>query len=165
MPYTLAELNQLDQDAFVVALGAVFEDTPAIAHHVWQDRPFRDVNHLHQVMVDRVKAMHPDHQLALIQAHPDLGSKTSMAEASVTEQAGAGLDRLSPQDYQRFHALNQAYKTKFGFPFIIAVKQQTQASILEAFEQRFTHTPDAERAQALREIFQIAYFRLLTLVT
>lgn len=164
MPYTIAELNQLDQESFVIALGAVFEDTPTIAQLTWSYRPFNDREGLHQAMVRIVQGMTPEAKLALIQAHPDLGSKAKMAEASVKEQAGAGLDRLTPEEFERFHSLNTAYKAKFGFPFIIAVKNHTKASILEAFEERLNHSIEAEQAHALLEINQIANFRLQILV-
>lgn len=163
MSYSIAKLNQMSQDEFVAALGAVFEETPAIAHQAWNQRPFADVIELHQRMVDVVNAMSQEQQLALIRAHPDLGSKAKMAEASVHEQAGAGLDRLTPPEYERFQAMNRAYKEKFGFPFIVAVKNHTKNSILETFNRRLENTVDAEIAQALTEIIQIAQFRLLSL--
>ncbi len=164
MPYSIAELNQMSQEAFVKALGAVFEDTPAIAYQVWNQRPFADVAELHQQMVDVVKAMSPEQQLALIQAHPDLGSQAKMAEASVKEQAGAGLAQLSLEEYDRFQSLNRAYKDKFGFPFIVAVKNHTKGSILDSFERRLENSMEAEMEQALTEIAQIARFRLVELV-
>ncbi len=164
MPYFIKELNQMSQEAFVEALGAVFEETPAIAQDAWNQRPFADVAELHQRMVNVVKAMSRDEQLTLIRVHPDLGSKAKMAEASVKEQAGVGLERLAPEEYERFQSLNQAYKDKFGFPFIVAVKNHTKDSILKAFEHRLGNTVDAEVEQALTEIFQIAQFRLLSLV-
>ena len=160
MPYSLAALNQMSQEAFVAALGATFEDTPEIANSVWAFRPFTSRDYLHQKMAGIVNAMSPEKKLALIRAHPDLGSRAKMAEASVKEQAGAGLDRLLPDEYQRFHALNEAYKTQFGFPFIIAVKNHTKSSILEAFERRLKNDSAAEMEQAIVEILQIARFRL-----
>ena len=164
MSYTITELNQISQEAFVEALGAVFEHTPAISHQTWNKRPFADVTQLHQSMVDVVKAMTRDQQLTLIRAHPDLGSKAKMAEASVKEQAAVGLERLNPEEYERFQTLNQGYKHKFGFPFIIAVKHHTKASILEAFSLRLENSVDAEMEQALTEIAEIARFRLLDLL-
>ena len=164
MPYSLAELNQMSQANFVAALGAVFEDTPAIAQEVWHQRPFQDEIELHQCMVDVVKSASPSEQLALIRAHPDLGSKAKMAVASVQEQAGVGLDRLRPEEYDQFTALNRAYKEKFGFPFIIAVKNHTTTSILEAFVHRLKNSAAIETEQALSEITQIAKFRLLELI-
>jgi 2-oxo-4-hydroxy-4-carboxy-5-ureidoimidazoline decarboxylase len=164
MTYTISELNQMSQSAFVETFGAVFEHTSAIATQAWTNRPFTDVNDLHQKMVDVVKNMTSDKQLALICAHPDLGSKLKMAEASINEQAGVGLDRLSPEEYERFELLNQSYKDKFGFPFIVAVKNHTKDSILDAFECRLQNTLDAEKQRALDEIAEIAKFRLIDLV-
>ncbi|MBV9388148.1 MAG: 2-oxo-4-hydroxy-4-carboxy-5-ureidoimidazoline decarboxylase [Chroococcidiopsidaceae cyanobacterium CP_BM_ER_R8_30] len=165
MPYSITELNKMSREEFVNTLGTVFENTPDIAYRVWNQRPFTNVAKLHQCMVDVVKSASRDEQLKLIQAHPELGSKATMAEASVKEQAGAGLAQLSFEEYNRFQALNRAYKDKFGFPFIIAVKQHTKDSILESFEYRLENPIDVETEQALTEIAQIARFRLAELVS
>lgn len=159
--YSLSALNQMTQSTFIEALGGIFEHTPAIAEQVWHQRPFKDVLDLHQKMVAIVNSMTPEQKLALIRSHPDLGSKAKMADASVKEQAGVGLDRLSPEEYDRFLKLNQTYKDRFGFPFIIAVKNHTKSSILEAFEQRLDHSATDEMEQAISEITRIAYFRLI----
>jgi len=164
MFYTIAQLNQMSQEAFVAALGAVFEHTPAIAYRTWDRRPFADVTQLHQQMVAVVNAMSREEQLALIQAHPDLGSKAKMVEASVKEQAGVGLDRLTPEEYDRFQAFNREYKDKFGFPFIVAVRNHTKTSILEAYERRLRNSADGEMQEAIAQITQIAQFRLLDLI-
>lgn len=162
---SLTELNQISQEDFVKTLGEVFEDTPAIAYQVWYERPFQDVTELYQKMVNIVRDYSQEKQLKLIQAHPDLGSKAKMAVASVQEQAGAGLDRLTPEEYDRFLSLNQAYKNKFDFPFIVAVKNHTKDSILAAFEQRLQNSLKIEQNKALEEIFQIAKFRLDAMIT
>ena len=164
MVYSLADLNQMHQDAFVAALGAVFEATPEVARQTWHVRPFASRDDLHQKMTAVVNQMSEAEKLALISAHPDLGSRAKMAVASVKEQAGVGLDRLSPEEYDRFHTLNETYKTRFGFPFIIAVKNHTKTSILAAFEQRLANSKAAEMQQAITEITQIARFRLMDLV-
>ncbi len=164
MTYAIAELNQMGQDSFVSVLGAVFENTPDIARQVWHQRPFPDLARLHQSMVDVVTASSTEAQLALIHAHPDLGSKAKMAEASVREQGGAGLDRLLPDEYRLFQQLNQQYKDTFGFPFIIAVKNHTKSSILTAFADRLQNTVEEERERAIVEIAQIAWFRLQDIV-
>jgi 2-oxo-4-hydroxy-4-carboxy-5-ureidoimidazoline decarboxylase len=148
MLYSMTELNQMDREAFVEALGAVFEETPKIALQTWKQRPFANVMELHQQMADVVNAMDLDEQIALIRAHPDLGSKARMAEDSVREQVGVGLD-----------------KEKFGFPFIIAVKNHTKETILEAFERRLENSADCELAQALVEVFEIARLRLNERIT
>jgi 2-oxo-4-hydroxy-4-carboxy-5-ureidoimidazoline decarboxylase len=164
MSCTITELNQASQAAFVEAIGSVYEHTPSIAAQVWLQRPFEDVAHLHQTMANIVNQMSAEAKLALIQAHPDLGSRAKMADASVKEQAGVGLDRLTPEEFDRFQALNQAYKNKFGFPFTIAVKNHTKESILEAFDRRLQNSVEQEMKQALAEINQIAGFRLADLV-
>jgi len=165
MPYSLSELNRMSQEEFVAALGAVYEHTPAIADRAWYQRPFMSVVELHQRTVDEVNAMGQEEQLVLIQAHPDLGSRGKMAEASAQEQAGVGLDRLTPPEYEQLQAFNQAYREKFGFPFVVAVKHYTKTSILAAFEHRLENTAEIERQQALAEITQIAWVRLTQLVS
>jgi 2-oxo-4-hydroxy-4-carboxy-5-ureidoimidazoline decarboxylase len=157
---SLTELNQISQEEFVKMLGGVFEDTPAIASQVWHERPFQDVTELYQKMIDIVRNYNQSERVKLIQAHPDLGSKAKMAVASVQEQASVGLDHLTPEEYDRLLSLNQVYKNKFDFPFIVAVKNHTKDSILAAFEQRLQNSLEIERNQALEEIFQIAWFRL-----
>ncbi|WP_009633140.1 2-oxo-4-hydroxy-4-carboxy-5-ureidoimidazoline decarboxylase [Synechocystis sp. PCC 7509] len=164
MSKSITDLNQMSQEEFVSVLGTLFEHTPEIAQKAWSDRPFADIAALYQKMVDIVSLMTIDEQLALIRAHPDLGSKALMAEASVVEQSGLGLDRLTPQEYDYFQLLNQTYKDKFGFPFIVAVKNQTKDSILNEFERRLKNTIEAEIASAIAQINKIAWFRLLNLV-
>ena len=156
----LAKLNEMECDQFVAILGEIFEGTPAIAQQAWHQRPFNTVEALHQCMVEVMNGMTVDEQMMLTRSHPDLGSKAIMADASVKEQAGVGLDQLTLEEYQQFQGLNQAYQERFGFPFIVAVKNHTKASILEAFQTRLKNSVEAEREQALAEIGQIARFRL-----
>jgi 2-oxo-4-hydroxy-4-carboxy-5-ureidoimidazoline decarboxylase len=159
--YTLAQLNQMSQAEFTKALGEIWEETPQIARQAWHNKPFKDLDALYQAMVAVVDSMSEAEQLKLIKAHPDLGSKAKMADASVQEQAGVGLDRLSESEYQRFQFLNQAYKDKFDFPFIVAVKYHTKSSILEEFETRLKNSQEQEKRQALTEISKIAQLRLV----
>lgn len=162
--YKLTQLNQMSQGEFTGALGEIWEKTPQIAEKAWHNKPFKDLNALHQAMVAVVDSMSEAEQLTLIKAHPDLGSKAKMANASVQEQAGVGLDRLSESEYRRFRSLNQAYKDKFDFPFIIAVKNHTKESILQAFETRLENNREQEKQQALIEISKIARLRLDSLL-
>ena len=164
MTYSIDQLNQMSQDEFVAAIGGVFENTPNIVRQVWEKRPFADVTELYERLEDAVFLLSQDEQIALIRAHPDLGSKAKMADASLQEQAGAGLDRLTPEEFDRFQTLNAAYQERFGFPFVIAVRNHTKESILEAFDRRLENPSDTEIDQALEEITQIAEFRLLDLV-
>ncbi len=160
MGYSLSAINQMTQSEFVAVFGSVFEDTPSIAEQAWHQQPFANGAALYQVMVSIVEQLLPEAQLALIQAHPDLGSRVEMAPNSVQEQNSVGLDRLSSSEYQQFQTLNTAYQTKFCFPFVMAVKGQTKDAILTAFSQRLQNTQTNEQRQALLEIVKIARFRL-----
>jgi 2-oxo-4-hydroxy-4-carboxy-5-ureidoimidazoline decarboxylase len=161
MKFSLSEVNQMNREAFVTAFGAIFEESPWVAQQAWEKRPFADFAALHRGMVEVVQQATPEVQLALIQSHPDLGNKVQMSAESVREQAGVGLDRLTQQERDRFLSLNQAYKEKFHFPLIVAVKNHTKESILNSFASRLDNTRDAEIERALAEIAEIARFRLL----
>lgn len=158
--YTLAQLNQMTQAEFTAALGNVFEHTPVIAHQTWPHRPFTSVEVLHQAMVAVMQSLPPTEQRSLICAHPDLGSRVQMTTASVQEQASAGLNQLSEAEYEQFQTLNRTYQERFQFPFIVAVKEHSQDSILQAFRLRLTHDAITEQATALLEIAKITRFRL-----
>ena len=160
MSYSLSAVNQMTQAEFTAALGDIFEQTPAIAQQAWNQHPFDSVERLWQAMVSIVKADSTAAQIALIQAHPDLGARAAMAEASVQEQAQAGLGQMSEPEYARFQSLNSAYRRKFKFPFVMAVKGHNLESILQAFEDRVENDVESEQERALFEIFQIARFRL-----
>jgi 2-oxo-4-hydroxy-4-carboxy-5-ureidoimidazoline decarboxylase len=157
---TLEELNRMDRDAFTGALGWIFEHSPWVAERSWARRPFDSLASLHKAMVREVSDSDTDAQVALIRAHPDLGARARMSDASVGEQASAGLDRLTPAEFERLHRLNAAYGEKFGFPFIYAVKGSTMHDILRALEERLAGDPPAEHATALAQIYRIAQFRL-----
>lgn len=105
-----------------------------------------------------------EEQLALIRAHPELAGKAAidrtLTEASAAEQASAGLDRLTPKEYERFHALNAAYRERFGFPFIICVRLTDKAGILDAMERRLDNDCDVEIMTALAQIGEIVRLRL-----
>ena len=154
----------MTQTEFVAAFGSVFENTPGIAAQSYQHRPFSDVNHLHQTMASMVEQMPETAKLELIRSHPDLGSKAKMAPASVQEQASVGLDYLNTEEYNQFQTLNKRYRTKFNFPFIMAVKGQTKETILAAFTSRLQNTSAVEQQQTLIEINKIARFRLDDLI-
>ncbi len=165
MTLTVAELNTLDRDAFVHAVGWVFEDSPWVAAGAWPQRPFADLEGLHRAMVAVVADADPARQLALLRAHPDLGTRARMTDASRGEQVGAGLDRLSAENFATLQRLNTAYRDKFGFPFLFAVKGSTSQQILAALEQRLARDTGEEFAEAMQQVYKIARFRLEELVT
>jgi 2-oxo-4-hydroxy-4-carboxy-5-ureidoimidazoline decarboxylase len=165
----LSDLNALDADGFVAALGNVFEHSPWIAEQVAALRPFAGVAPLYDAMRAVVHRAPPEQRLALIRAHPDLANKTQRAAGltadSDAEQNSAGLDRLSDAEYDAFQRVNDAYRTKFGFPYIVCVRRHTKDSILRDFERRLPNAAAAEVESAIAEICRIAALRLDQLVT
>ena len=165
---TLDQLNALPQGEFAAALGAIFEHSPWIPERTWARRPFDGVDALHAALCATLAASSADEQLALIRAHPELAGRAAirgeLTEASAREQAGVGLDRCSPEEYTQLTALNRAYGAKFGFPFIVAVRGHTRSSIIANLAARLERTPEAERAEALRQVERIARFRLSDLM-
>ena len=159
--------SALSHTEFLARFGPVYEDSPWVAEGVWpavEDGGLDDPAALAAAMRAEVDAAPREMQLALIRAHPELASRTRMAQASVKEQAGAGLDQCSPAEFEAFQRLNAAYSARFGFPFIVAVKGLSRADILAAFEARLANDPDAEFASAIAQIHRIAGFRLADLI-
>ena len=157
---TIADLNASDRDAFVAALGWIFEDSPWVADRAWNRRPFDSFDALHAAMIGVVAEATKAEQLALLRAHPDLGTRARISEASTGEQRGAGLDQLTPDEFARLQRVNEEYRARFGFPFLFAVKGSTKHDVLAALESRVTRTRDEEFAEALQQVYKIARFRL-----
>ncbi|GFM89035.1 OHCU decarboxylase [Pseudomonas cichorii] len=162
--------SSLSREAFIAAFADIYEHSPWVAEKTYElgvSPELDQVESLHARMSEILLNADHERQLALINAHPDLAGKAAiqgeLTEASTSEQAGAGIHQCTAEEFQRFTELNQAYKARFGFPFIMAVKGSDRHKILAAFEQRIHHSAEAEFACALAEINKIALFRLLTL--
>ena len=162
---TIRDLNALDREAFVATLGWIFEDSPWVAERAWTARPFANLDALHSAMIGQLMRAKRDEQLALLCAHPDLGTRARISPASTDEQAGAGLDQLTPQEFEFLQEMNSAYRKKFGFPFLYAVKGSTKHDILRALQLRLGASPEEEFDEALRQVQRIARFRLLDTVS
>ena len=163
----IERLNRQDEAGFVAEVGTLYEHSPWVASLAFAGRPFADRDALHATMQRIVREAPRARQLDLIRAHPDLAGRLARAGAlgthSAGEQSGLGLDRLGDDEYERFDRLNRAYRSRFEFPFVIAVRGQTRASVLAAFETRLAHDHETEIAGALEEIGRIAGFRLADL--
>ena len=156
-------VSNLSHAEFLARFGPVYEASLWVAQGVWPaveagglDNPAK----LAAAMRAEVDAAPEEMKLALIRAHPELASRTRMADASVKEQAGVGLDQCSVSEFEAFQRLNSAYNARFGFPFIVAVKGLTRGEILGAFEARLANDPATEFATAIAQIHRIAGFRL-----
>jgi 2-oxo-4-hydroxy-4-carboxy-5-ureidoimidazoline decarboxylase len=160
----IERINQMEKEVFVGTVGWVFEHSPWVAEKAWESLPFKSSQELLQTMVTIVEGAEKSMQLALLRAHPDLGTRLQMSEVSQKEQAGVGLDRLSKDEYAEFVSLNQQYVNTFGFPFIMAVKEQSKDTILLAMRERVKNNQEEECAAALNEVKKIAAFRLIDLI-
>jgi 2-oxo-4-hydroxy-4-carboxy-5-ureidoimidazoline decarboxylase len=156
----MEEVNQISKEEFVQKVGWVFEHSPWVASAAWENMPFESRENLLQTMIDIVQNAEESMQLALLRAHPDLGTRLQMSEVSQQEQAGAGLDKLSKEEFEEFVSLNKMYVKKFAFPFIMAVKGQSKETILAAMKQRVHNSYEEEYYIALHEVYKIAGFRL-----
>jgi 2-oxo-4-hydroxy-4-carboxy-5-ureidoimidazoline decarboxylase len=166
---SLAELNACSKDDFAGALANIFEHSPWIAEQAASVRPFAGINELFAAMRAAVDRAPPELRLALIRSHPDLADKTQRAAGltaeSNAEQNSVGLDRLSDAEYEAFERVNNAYRSKFGFPYIVCVRRHTRDSILRDFERRLPNDVASEMRKSVEEICRIAALRLDQLVT
>lgn len=165
---SIDDVNTMDHATFVRTLGFVFESSPWIADRAYAARPFANIAALHRALCTVMYESEAAEKEALISAHPDLAGKAAIAgnltAESTREQASAGLDRLTPDEFNRFTRLNQAYRDSFGFPFIICVREHTRESILANFETRLRNDRTQEIETALGEIARIADLRLRDVV-
>jgi 2-oxo-4-hydroxy-4-carboxy-5-ureidoimidazoline decarboxylase len=161
---SLETLNAADRKTFLAAIGDVMELAPWVAEETYPKRPFAGIAALYQTMTDAVRNAPPERRQALINGHPDLAGKAAregkLTADSTAEQAAAGLDKLSEQEFADFHRLNDAYRKKFAMPFIVCVRRHGKQSILHEFARRLANDPAAEQKAALDEIFRIAALRL-----
>ncbi len=165
---TLEEVNRLGREEFVARLGSVFESSPWVAQRAWGSRPFGSFAELYGAMVGGLSEASKERQMALIRAHPDLAGKAAVAgeltPESTGEQASAGLDRLTQEEYEAFTEMNRAYRERFGFPMIVCVREHTKESILQDAGSRLENSREQEVETALGEIAKIARLRLQDLV-
>jgi 2-oxo-4-hydroxy-4-carboxy-5-ureidoimidazoline decarboxylase len=168
-PLTLTDLNRMNRTGFATTLGFAFELSPWVVKRAYDAAPFDSVQALHAATLAVLEAAPEAERLALIRAHPELAGKAAIDKTltaeSNAEQASAGLDRLTPDEFERFHALNAAYRERFGFPFIIAVRLNDKASILAAMQARLENDQAAEIAEAIMQIGLISKLRLQDAVT
>jgi OHCU decarboxylase len=165
----LDELNQLDRETFVARLRYLFEDAPWVLAAAWEHRPFAHLEDLYAALCAALYAGSPEQHEALIRAHPELAGRDALSGAitpeSAREQAMAGLNRLDANELAQFQALNQAYRERFGFPFVICVREHTREEILAALQSRLANSRQEELRQALHEITRICWFRLVDTVS
>jgi 2-oxo-4-hydroxy-4-carboxy-5-ureidoimidazoline decarboxylase len=169
MQKNISVLNSCSKDDFVADLANIFEHSPWIAEQAAAARPYSGVKALLAAMKDAVDRAPAAQRLTLIKAHPDLADKTQRAAGltveSTAEQNGLGLDRLSDAEFEAFERVNNAYRAKFGFPYIVCVRRHTKDSVLRDFERRLPNDVATETQTSIEEICKIAALRLDQLVS
>ena len=166
-PRRFARPSRMAHEEFVSAYGGIFEQSPWIAAraHALELGPAHDcATGLHNALARAFRSAAPEERLGVLRAHPDLAGKLARAgaltESSAREQAGLGLDRLGDEEFECFTRLNERYRERFGFPFVICVRLTDKAGVLSAFETRLSHDIPTEMAEALGQIHHIACLRL-----
>jgi len=154
-----------DKQAFVARFGAVFEHSPWVAERAWQARPFASVDALHAAMMQAVSAAGENEQLALVRAHPELAGREAaegeLTRHSSSEQERLGLASLEKQEFLKIQEINRAYREKFGFPCIVALRlHASRDSVVEEMRRRLQNSREVELRNALQQIGHIARGRL-----
>lgn len=166
---TLAEANEMDEAVFAAAFGDIVEHSPWVAQAAARARPFRDPAAMIEAFAAALAVAGREAQLTVLRAHPDLAGRAAVAGEltadSTAEQKGAGLDTLTAEEFARFTDLNGRYVTRFGFPFIFAVRGATKRMILDAFAARVDRDAEDEFVMALAQVMRIIRFRLEDRVT
>jgi len=152
------------RQAFVERYGGIYEHSPWVANLAWERGPDAADDELAALLAECVDSASRQRKLQLIRAHPDLAGRAAVAgdltSSSTAEQASAGLDRCTPEEYEQLNLLNERYREKFGFPFVMAVTGSSPGQVIRAFERRLANDREAEFETAISEIHKIARLRL-----
>ena len=160
---TIEQINKLSRNEFVETFTNIFEKTTWIAEKLYNQKPFDSFENLRSKMLEIFETASKETQLKILKAHPDLADKVTvnlLTTNSRTEQSNAGLDQCSEEEFNEFKNLNKAYKQRYGFPFIIAVKGKNKIEILNEFKKRISNSVDNEFNGALLQVSKIANLRL-----
>ena len=156
------KINKLSRSEFVKVFANIFENTEWIAEELYNQIPFNNFEELSSKILNIFETATEEKQLKILNAHPDLANKTKiglLTPDSLKEQTNAGLDQCTEKEFNEFKKLNETYK-KFGFPFILAIKEKTKIEILDNFRKRISSDPKIEFEEAVKQVKQIASFRL-----
>jgi len=156
------KINKLSKSEFIKVFANIFENARWIAEELYNQKPFDNFETLSSKILNIFETTTKEKQLKILNAHPDLANKTKISlltPDSLKEQASAGLDQCTEEEFNEFKKLNDTYK-KFGFPFILAIKEKTKIEILDNFRKRISSDPKIEFKEAVKQVKQIASFRL-----
>ena len=158
------KFNKLNKSEFLSTFGNVFERTEWIAEKCYDSKPYNNVQELVNKMMEVFENSIKEKHLEILNSHPDLAVKKKLTKESENEQANANLNQCTNEEFEEFNKLNEKYKKKFGFPFIIAVKGKNKDEILNSFRQRITNNINLEFEEAKKQVKKIATFRLSEII-
>ena len=161
---SLDKINKLSKAEFISTFGNIFEKTEWIAEKCYELKPYNDIDELVSKMVNIFENTKKENHLKILKSHPDLAVARELTEDSKKEQKGANLNQCTEEEFIEFKKLNEQYKKKFGFPFIIAVKGKNKGEILNNFRQRITNDINSEFEEAKKQVKKIASFRLIEII-
>ena len=154
------KFNQLNKSEFISIFGNVFEKTEWIAERCYESKPYNNLDELVSKMMKIFENIEKERHLEILNSHPDLAVEKKLTEDSKNEQKNASLNQCNDEEFIEFKKLNEEYKKKFGFPFIVAVKGKNKEEILNSFRQRITNNINLEFEEAKKQVKKIASFRL-----
>jgi len=161
---SIDKFNKLSKPEFISIFGNVFEKTEWIAERCYDSKPYNNIDELFLKMMEVFENAEKEKHLEILNAHPHLAVEKKLTEDSKNEQKNASLNQCNDVEFIEFKKLNEEYKKKFGFPFIIAVKGKNKEEILNSFRQRITNNINSEFEEAKKQVMKIASFRLSEII-
>ena len=161
---SIEKFNKLSKAEFISIFGNIFEKTEWIAEKCYQLKPYNNLDELVSKMIEIFENTKKENHLKILNSHPDLAVEKKLTEDSKNEQKNASLNQCTDEEFVEFKKLNEEYKKKFGFPFIIAVKGKNKEEILNSFRQRITNNINSEFEEAKKQVKKIASFRLTEII-
>ena len=158
------KFNKLSKNEFISTFGNIFEKTEWIAEKCYESKPYNNLDELVLKMMEIFENTEKDKHLEILNAHPDLAIEKKLTDDSKNEQKNASLNQCTNEEFLEFKNLNEKYKKKFGFPFIVAVKGKNKKEILNSFRQRITNNINSEFEEAKKQVKKIASFRLSEII-
>jgi len=157
---SIDKFNKLSKAEFISIFGNIFEKTEWIAEKCYESKPYNNLDELVSKMMKIFENIEKERHLEILNSHPDLAVEKKLTEDSKNEQKNASLNQCTDEEFVEFKKLNEEYKKKFGFPFIVAVKGKNKEEILNSFRQRITNNINLEFEEAKKQVKKIASFRL-----
>ena len=157
---SIDKFNKLSKAEFISIFGNIFEKTEWVAERCYESKPYNNLDELVSKMMKIFENIEKEKHLEILNSHPDLAVEKKLTEDSKNEQKNASLNQCTDEEFVEFKKLNEEYKKKFGFPFIVAVKGKNKEEILNSFRQRITNNINLEFEEAKKQVKKIASFRL-----